>query len=379
MSNSSGAFPIALSIGIMAWNEETSLPVMLDSLFRQTLFARLAERGERCEIVCLANGCTDRTVPVAEQFFRRQSEEHPDAAGFHAWVADIPEPGRNNAWNLFVHRYSASETRLICLMDADIVFHQADTLEQVFNALERNRKLLAASDWPVKDIAFKEHKSLRDRLSLATSDLTGSIPGRLNGQLYCIRTTVARNLYLARDMVANDDGFFKAIITTNFLTAPADPAKTVSIASAQHLFEPYLAISDVLNNQKRQMIGQTTVHVLVEYLKTLPEDQRLDLAETLRRHEVRDPDWLKKLIAAHVGRAGHFWKIFPDALTFRWRRWSQLPLGRRITHFPATVAGFAVTLIACYRAERFLRGGIANFWPKASRQSILAVPGVGAK
>lgn len=379
MNTSSGTSPIALSIGIMAWNEESSIPVMLDSLFRQSLFARLAERGERCEIVCLANGCTDRTVPVTEDIFRRQTEDHVDAAGFHAWVANIPEPGRNNAWNRFVHELSAREARYICLMDADIIFHQPDTLEQVFNALERNPKLLAASDWPVKDIAFKDRKSLRDRLSLSTSDMTGSIPGRLNGQLYCIRSRIARNLYLARDMVANDDGFFKAVITTNFLTAPADPAKTVSIASAQHLFEPYLKISDVLNNQKRQMIGQTTVHVLIDYLQTLPAEERLDLADTLRRHEARDPDWLKKLIAAHVQRARFFWRIFPDALTFRWRRWAQQPLSRRITHFPAAAAGFVVTLIACYRAERFLRGGIANFWPKASRQSILAPTGASAK
>lgn len=379
MSTSSGTPPIALSIGIMAWNEESSLPVMLDSLFRQTLFARLAERGERCEIVCLANGCTDRTVPVTEDIFRRQREDHRDAAGFHAWVADIKEPGRNNAWNRFVHELSAREARYICLMDADIVFHEPDTLEQVFNALERNPKLLAASDWPVKDIAFKEHKSLRDRLSLSTSDMTGSIPGRLNGQLYCIRSGIARNLYLARDMIANDDGFFKAVITTHFLTAPADPAKTVSIASARHLFEPYLKLSDVLNNQKRQMIGQTTVHVLIAYLQTLPVEERLDLAETLRRHEARDPDWLKKLIAAHIRRERFFWRIFPDALTFRWRRWAQLPLGRRITHFPAAAAGFVVTLIACYRARRFLTGGVANFWPKAARQSILAASSANAK
>ncbi len=263
-------------------------------------------------------------------------------------------------------------------MDADIIFHQTDTLEQVFNALERNPKLLAASDWPVKDIALKRRKSLRERVSLATADMTGSIPGRLNGQLYCIRAPIARNLYLARDMVANDDGFFKAAIITNFFTEPADPAKTVSIASAQHLFEPYLAIGDVLNNQKRQMIGQTTVHVLVEYLSRLPLPERRQLADTLRRLEARDPDWLKKIIAEHVERARYFWRIFPDVLTFRWRRWAQQPLGRRITHFPAALAGFAVSVIACYRARRFLRSGIANFWPKASRQSILAA-GVGVK
>ena len=64
-------FPVGLSIGIMAWNEESSLGPMLDSLFAQTIFARLAARGERCEVVCLANGCTDRTVDVAGEIFAR--------------------------------------------------------------------------------------------------------------------------------------------------------------------------------------------------------------------------------------------------------------------------------------------------------------------
>ena len=78
----------------MAWNEENSIQVMLDSLFRQTLFARLAERGERCEIVCLANGCTDGTVAVTRSIFERQRGSNSAADGFRAWVADIPEPGR---------------------------------------------------------------------------------------------------------------------------------------------------------------------------------------------------------------------------------------------------------------------------------------------
>ena len=32
------------------------------------------------------------------------------------------------------------------------------------------------------------------------------------------------------------------------------------------------------------------------------------------------------------------------------------------------LAGFAVTLIACFQAARFLRRGVTNYWPKAARQ-----------
>src|SRR5471032_2002878 len=146
MSITQNDFPVGLSIGIMAWNEESSLGPMLASLFGQTIFAHLAARGERCEIICLANGCTDRTVAVTAEIFAKMEREHPARRGLWARVADIPTPGRNNAWNQFVHEFSARETRFICLMDADIVFNRPDTLQLVVSELERNPRLGGASE-----------------------------------------------------------------------------------------------------------------------------------------------------------------------------------------------------------------------------------------
>jgi glycosyltransferase involved in cell wall biosynthesis len=371
--------PIFLSIGILAWNEEASIVPMLTSLFGQSLFEHLAARGQSCEIVCLANGCTDRTVAVATEIFARENREHPARRGLRARVADIPTAGRNQAWNWFVHESSAREARFICLMDADIVFNRPDTLQLVVGELERNPKLVCASDWPVKKISVRERPSLRERLSLAASDMTDTTAGRLNGMLYCLRSEVARNLYLPRDVLANDDGFFKAAICTDFFCAPLDPGKVASVRGATHLYEPYLAFRAVLNNQKRQMIGQTTVHVIVEHLQTLPEPDRAQLAATLRRFETIDPDWLKKLIGAHVAGTRHFWRLFPGILGFRWRRLAHLRGRQRLTHLPAAAAGFAVTLIACWQAARFLRRGVTSYWPKAARDGLLVHPPLGAK
>ena len=371
--------PIALSIGIMAWNEEASIVPMLASLFGQSIFAHLAARNERCEIICLANGCTDRTAAVAAEIFATMEREHPARRALQARVADLPAPGRNNAWNRFVHEFSAREARFLCLMDADIVFNRPDTIQLVLAELERDPNLGGASDWPVKNIAGKARPSWRERLSLATSDMTGTIAGRLNGMLYCLRADIARNLYLPRDVLANDDGFFKAAICTDFFRAPLDPTKVVSVRAATHLYEPYLSLREVLNNQKRQMIGQATVHVIVGYLQTLPEADRAHLAATLRRLEARDPDWLKKLIDAHVARTRYFWRLFPGILGFRWRRLAQMRGVHRLTHLPAAAAGFAVTLVACWQAARFLRRGVASYWPKAARQPIPATPPAGDK
>lgn len=371
--------PITLSIGIMAWNEEALIGPMLASLFDQTIFAHLAARGERVEVVCLANGCTDRTVEVAGKIFSTMAREHPARLGLTARVEDIVQPGRNNAWNRFVHEFSARETRFICLMDADIIFNRPDTLQLVLTELERNLRLGGASDTPVKNIANPDRPTLRERLSLATSEMTGTIEGKLNGMLYCLRTHIARNLYLPRDVLANDDGFFKAAICTDFFRAPLDPSKVVSVRAATHLYEPYLSLHDVLNNQKRQMIGQATVHVIIEHLLTLPEKDRAQLAATLQRLEAGDPDWLKRRIDAHVARTGFFWRLFPGVLGFRWRRLGRMRGWQRVTHFPAAAAGFGVTLVACWQAARFLRRGVVNYWPKTARQTISAGPMLGAK
>jgi glycosyltransferase involved in cell wall biosynthesis len=365
--------PIALSIGIMTWNEEASIGPMLTSLFGQSVFAHLAAQEEGCEIVCLANGCTDRTVEIAEDVVARMGHERPARPGLKARVAIIPEPGRNNAWNRFVHEFSAREARYICLMDADIIFDKPDTLELVLEELETNPHLGGASDWPCKNIARKARPSFRERLSLSMSDMTGTIEGRLNGMLYCLRADVARNFYLPRDLGATDDGFFKAAICTGFFCSPSDPSKVVSVRKATHLYEPYLSLRDVLRNQKRQMIGQTTVHVLVGYLMTLPESDRLNLGVTLRRNEARDPDWFKKLIDSHVARPRTFWRLFPGILGFRWQRLGRMRGIRRLTHLPAAAAGFAITLVACWQALHFLRRGISGYWPKTVRRAILPV------
>src|ERR1700676_613677 len=105
MTISSNDLPITLSIGVMAWNEEASIGPMLDSLLGQSVFARLAVGGEGCEIICLANGCTDRTVDIAADVFSQAERDHPVRNGLSARVADIPQPGRNNAWNRFVHEF----------------------------------------------------------------------------------------------------------------------------------------------------------------------------------------------------------------------------------------------------------------------------------
>src|SRR5438067_439959 len=120
--------PITLSIGIIAWNEESVIRATLDCLFEQSLFAELSRTGRRAEIICIPNACTDRTAAIASEVFSQQQQRHPCHKSFSWRVENLAERGKINAWNQFVHRLSAREASYLFLMDADILIHQKETL-----------------------------------------------------------------------------------------------------------------------------------------------------------------------------------------------------------------------------------------------------------
>lgn len=363
--------PICVAIGIMAWNEEQSIPAALNSLFAQSLFGLLATRGERAEIVVLPNGCTDRTASVAEQTMQRLRAEHPHAEAIAARVCELEQPGRNHAWNRFVHEFSAREARFIFMMDADILFHGEHTLRNMVCALERDAEAMVVTDRAHKEIEFKARKTLRDRLSLATSAMNRTNAACFSGQCYGMRAPIARNLYLPRDAGAPDDGFFKQVVCTDFLTRPLNPRRVVVAPEAAHIFEAYTSPAEVMRNQRRQMIGQTIVHVMIEHLKTRPHSERVNLAATLKRLEARDPDWLKRLLAEHLSETRFFWDLFPGLLSFRLRRCWAMGGWRRLAYLPAALIATGVTVVSCWGAFRFLKRGQTHFWPKANRGAML--------
>jgi len=99
--------PLEVSIAIFAWNEERSIGSTLQSLFQQSIFGRLRQRRARSEIICVTNGCTDRTPLIAEQIAAEWLLRDPNRDAVSFRVGDIAERGKVNAWNQFVHRLSA--------------------------------------------------------------------------------------------------------------------------------------------------------------------------------------------------------------------------------------------------------------------------------
>jgi len=361
--------PPRISIAVRAWNEEAVIRQALESLFGQSLFAELAARGETCEVLCIPNGCTDRTAEIAAAVFAERAAAEPCARAFACRVRTIAEAGRNHTWNAFVHELSHREAEFLFVMDSDIVFNRRETLFNMYRALLAERNAWIASDEPIKDLWLKPRKSWRDRMSLGISEMNGAIRGRISGQLYCIRADIARRLYLPREL-GIDDGFIKAIVCTDFFSRDLDPNRVVMAAEASHVYEAYTSLAELLKNQKRQMIGQTIVHVLVEYLRRLPRGKRANLAATLRRKEEQEPEWVARLVANHLQQVGWFGRLFPDALSFRFQRWWGLPMRRKWRHLPAALAGFGVTMVACAQAYRHFKRGEMHFWPKAGRRML---------
>jgi glycosyltransferase involved in cell wall biosynthesis len=361
-----------VSVAIFAWNEEDSIASTLYSLFEQTFFWELSRRNARCEVICVVNGSSDRTAEIAAGIFAEQSRQHPYRRAFQARVVNLAERGKLNAWNQFVHSLSAAEARFLLLMDADIRIHRGATLWNMLTTLEQDQEAHIAVDRPCKDIEFKRHKSLRERLSLAASELTQSAEAQLCAQLYCIRSNIARNIYLPKDLAACEDGFIKALVCTDFLLHEEAWPRRIRLAeAAAHTFEAYVAPMDIVKNQKRQLIGQTIVHVLVDdYLRCLPEAKRESMAETLRQQETADPLWLKRRIAAHLQQVRHFWRLYPGLLSQRFKRLGRLSIPQRLRCFPAAAAGSAVALLASYLAYRTLKSGCTDYWPQARRLGL---------
>jgi glycosyltransferase involved in cell wall biosynthesis len=351
-------------MGIIAWNEEDSIGACLESVFRQSLFSKLHEQKLTCEIICLANGCTDDTANVAQRGFDAHARDHPFKNSFTCRLVNLAERGKLNAWNVFVHQLSAPQAQVLCLMDADILIHHPDTLWNMLAVLRQHPQAVIAVDQPLKDISFKTKPSVLERMSLATSSMTQAGTAKVTGQLYCIRATAARNIFLPKDLAACEDGFIKTVISTDFLTRPASAARIMQAADASHVFEAYSSLGDILKNQKRQMIGQTIVHVLVDkYLQHLNLSQRPHLGELIADAERTDPTWLKRLIQEHVRMTHHCWQLFPGILRSRFRPLARMRGIRRAFYLPVALIGFFVTLISCWRAFRALKEGCTTYWP----------------
>jgi glycosyltransferase involved in cell wall biosynthesis len=118
------------AVAVFAHNEESNIIRCLDSL-------PAAGCPESAKVVVLANGCTDRTAGLVEEYASTRPNIVPLV---------IAKGDKANAWNIFVHEH-APEAGAVAFVDGDVV-PGPRSIALLANALETSPRALVASAVP---------------------------------------------------------------------------------------------------------------------------------------------------------------------------------------------------------------------------------------
>ena len=102
------------SIGIIGYNEEQNISSLLERVLRQDCSLVQIE-----EIIVVASGCTDKTVPIAKEYEKKDSRVFV--------IEEEKRTGKWNAINLFIQK---AKTELLVMISADVL-PQKDTVEKL--------------------------------------------------------------------------------------------------------------------------------------------------------------------------------------------------------------------------------------------------------
>ena len=389
--------PTVASIGVMAHNEAGRIERTLRSLLGQELLRTPTIEqgvsshtcgGQACEIQVelhvLANGCADNTADIAQATLADVTR----SSLFETlrWSVDVIEqPGKSNAWNLFVHQLSNPKADYLVLMDADIEILGPHTLESMVDALLQHPSACIAVDRPIKDAALKVNRTWSDRLSVALSSLSGKTlqggqesslqdvreenkiasPAWLCGQLYCGRAAALRQIHLPISSLA-EDGLLYQWIASDGLAAPIDPHRVILAKSAAHSFEAYTHLGLLLKHERWLIASSSTHELLYAHLR----DRHLTglaASQYIHQRNQEDPRWLHKLVnqAARQRR----WLVPSFVLTKRFESLSGKSAVQILLMLPLAIAAFLVDLGLAYLANRDLHRGVAlKYWGKPASE-----------
>ncbi len=351
-------------LGILAWNEESSIAATIGSLESQSLLKLADDRNFLVEIIVVPNGCSDRTPEVAEAALKKLTAAFPLVKGR---VEPLREGGKSNAWNELIHRLSPADSDYFLLLDADIELLTAETLERMWLALEKTPPASISTDLPVKHLAKKKNPGLLDRLLLGTGSMTQAAPGQLTGQLYCARAAFLRRVWIPRGLIV-DDGFIKQILCTEGYSQPVDNSRIVRAEGASHLFECYTKFRDIWNHQIRQATGHTLYTYFTSYVKReIPERPVFDALLKLSRD---DPEWFVREIQSTIRRRG-WWVMDTPSLMMRWRRVRFAKGAAKLKFFAIAAAATPYDLAVFFASNARLKSGLGKGLWKDTRTTTL--------
>jgi len=350
-----------ISIGILAWNEESSIRSTIHSVFAQSLLRNLGQSGHQVELICVPNGCTDNTTLAASGAMLAAAEKlnHPENLRWR--VHSLQRPGKTNAWNVFVHELADPQSDIIFMVDADIQIYMPDTLSNMLDKLVQNPEAFICTDLPVKHIVFKQRYSLLDQISMHSARINQSASGQLCGQLYCARAAWLRRLRIPEQIIV-EDGFIKKMAVSNFLTEPEDAARRLVMAdTASHVFEAYTRLPDVLATHRRQIAGYIIHRWIWEYLQQHLTDAP-DAAALIENLDRTAPDWSRQLIADKIKNRDYI-RIYRILIATRFIRFRNSGASKKAAYLPVLAIQVLLDSLQFLSALNMLcRGKLKKLW-----------------
>lgn len=356
-----------ISIGILAYNEAGFISRMLHSLLQQSLFTDPKPELE-IEIIVLPNGCTDDTAGIARATLE-QLTPSLNARNIHWQVSEIQQPGKSNAWNVYVHSFSAEEAQYLFLMDSDIEFLDSKTLESMITVLETRPEVWVAVDKPMKDVKLKPKKNLVEMLSAHVAGLSGhkAIEGGeawICGQLYCSRSEILRKIWMPTTL-PGEDSFLYDMVTTQGLTTSMETHRVVLSPSASHVFESYTGVQKLLRHEKWLIISATVNKLL--YRDLLSQVQNFqETGLLIQKRNQQNPTWLNELVEKATQENSR-WLIPQHILTRRFQSLQNKSLVKKILFFPLASLAFVIDLTLAVQANgEIYQGKAMGYWGKSN-------------
>lgn len=351
---------IKISIGILAHNEVNSIARLLHSLCNQSLFVD-SNNKTTIEVVIVANGCTDETAIVARNVLEKLSQK-VNLNSFDWQVCEVTEPGKSNAWNLFIHRFSALDVDFFYLIDADIRFLAKDTLEKLRDVLVANPEYWVSIDRPIKDVELKANKNLLEKLSVAVSKSSNEGQLYICGQLYCSRASALRSIWMPAGLPVEDGFLTQMIISENFtIENPTFEKRIVRVEEASHIFEAYTNPLELIDHEVRVVVG-IVINIFLTYYFRERCNEQLTAGTLIAKMNRESHFWLNDFVKNVMAKKS--WWIIPISLVFRrYRSLKSHSLFKTLLRIPIATLAFIVDLSVFIRAnDKLHREVISNYW-----------------
>ena len=297
---------------MLAYNEDEVIENTINQVLEQDIFM---QPKFDVQLAIIANGCTDKTVEVAQEAIICSEKTNLS-------VVNIQQAGKSNAWNTYVHEIAWQDAEYILLVDADIELIGNDSLSKLVQQLEVTPEAVVSIDSPKKDVEKKEKKNPLEKFSLLLSKANKKNHNAITGQLYCIRGSVVREIFLPLGLPV-EDGFISAMVhTENFTSNKVGAGKLTLEKSVTHYFHALTKPSELIKHEKRLMIGSAINSMIFNYLWANVKEPKQHAGILIANLNSAEAQWLERLVGEYKEKRG-FWFV-PKRIIFKhylgWRK-----------------------------------------------------------